>query len=354
MMSTKRAEVLLGSGNYFHWEFNMRMSLTRKGLLAHVEVVKPESEITEAWLVNDAKALGIIAQGVELQHQTKIRSSTRAIQAWVTLREFYNRTTLHNRVTMTRRLHEFKMDAGTAMAKHLDAFDELVVGLQTLEEPVDEARQLVVLLSSLPAEYELISSIIKNVKDITLIEVKEKLLKECERLEKKDTTLERAFKVNAGRFKGNKRSGRKWSDQKKNSSGFQGKCFKCNKVGHMKRDCQEGTTDGDAVFGVSTERVNGWLIDSGATAHMTPHRSDLFEYENVNGGIEVTIADGKKLQVTGRGTVRLLGLDGKRIKMVEVLHIPGLDRRLLSVGEARGSWTERGVSAFLMCYMGSG
>uniref|UniRef100_A0AAV1TLZ0 Polyprotein n=1 Tax=Peronospora matthiolae TaxID=2874970 RepID=A0AAV1TLZ0_9STRA len=333
MMSTKRAEVLLGSGNYFHWEFNMRMSLARKGLLAHVEVVKAESEITEAWLVNDAKALGIIAQGVELQHQTKIRSSTRAIQAWVTLRVFYNRTTLHNRVTMTRRLHEFKMDAGTAMAKHLDAFVELVVGLQTLGEPVDEARQLVVLLSSLPAEYELISSIVENVKDITLIEVKEKLLKECERLEKKDTTSERAFKVNAGRFKGNKRSGRKWSDQKKNSSGFQGKCFKCNKVGHMKRDCQEGTTDGDAVFVVSTERVNGWLIDSGATAHMTPHRSDLFEYENVNGGIEVTIADGKKLQVTGRGTVRLLGLDGKRIKMVEVLHIPGLDRRLLSVGK---------------------
>uniref|UniRef100_A0AAV1TS81 Polyprotein n=1 Tax=Peronospora matthiolae TaxID=2874970 RepID=A0AAV1TS81_9STRA len=333
MMSTKRAEVLLGSGNYFHWEFNMRMSLARKGLLAHVEVVKAESEITEAWLVNDAKALGIIAQGVELQHQTKIRSSTRAIQAWVTLREFYNRTTLHNRVTMTRRLHEFKMDAGTAITKHLDAFDELVVGLQTLGEPVDEARQLVVLLSSLPAENELISSIIENVKDITLIEVKEKLLKECERLEKKDTTSERAFKVNAGRFKGNKRSGRKWSDQKKNSSGFQGKCFKCNKVGHMKRDCQEGTTDGDAVFVVSTERVNGWLIDSGATAHMTPHRSDLFEYENVNGGIEVTIADGKKLQVTGRGTVRLLGLDGKRIKMVEVLHIPGLDRRLLSVGK---------------------
>uniref|UniRef100_A0AAV1UE72 Retrovirus-related Pol polyprotein from transposon TNT 1-94-like beta-barrel domain-containing protein n=1 Tax=Peronospora matthiolae TaxID=2874970 RepID=A0AAV1UE72_9STRA len=103
----------------------------------------------------------------------------------------------------------------------------------------------------------------------------------------------------------------------------------------MKRDCQERTIDGDedAVFAVSTERVNGWVIDSGATAHMTPHRSDLFAYENVNSGIEVTIADGMKLQVTGRGTVRLIGLDGKRIMMVKVLHIPGFDRRLLSVGK---------------------
>jgi hypothetical protein len=58
-----------------------------------------ESEITEAWLVNDAKALGIIAQGVELQDQTKIRSATRAIQAWGTLRES---TTVPRSTTVSR------------------------------------------------------------------------------------------------------------------------------------------------------------------------------------------------------------------------------------------------------------
>ncbi|KAE9336093.1 hypothetical protein PF008_g13172 [Phytophthora fragariae] len=60
-MTAKRAEVLLRSGNYFHWEYNMRMTLARKSLLAHVQHVKAEGEITEAWIVNDAKALGIIA-----------------------------------------------------------------------------------------------------------------------------------------------------------------------------------------------------------------------------------------------------------------------------------------------------
>ncbi|OWZ15191.1 polyprotein [Phytophthora megakarya] len=76
-MTTKRAEVLLGI-----------LTLARKGLLAHVKVVKLESEITEAWLLNDAKALAIIAQGVEPQHQTKIRSAVRAMEAWNTLREY--------------------------------------------------------------------------------------------------------------------------------------------------------------------------------------------------------------------------------------------------------------------------
>ncbi|KAE9277120.1 hypothetical protein PF008_g28929 [Phytophthora fragariae] len=331
-MTTKRAEVLLGSGNYFHWEYNMRMTLAHKGLLAHVQDVKAEGDITEAWLVNDAKALGIIAQGVELQHQAKTRSATRAIQAWGTLREFYNRTTLHNRVTMTRRLHEFKMDDGASMSKHLDAFDELLVGLQTMGEPVDVARQLVVLLSSLPVEFELISSIIENAKDITLIEVKEKLLKEYERLEKKDTTTERAFKVNAGRFKGSKGNGRKWNGPKKNAGDFLGKCFKCNQPGHMKRECPERNAgvDDDAVFAVGTEHLNGWLIDSGATAHMTPHRSDLLEYGALDTTMEVMIADGKKLTVVGRGTVRLIKMIDPRSRQASAVG-----------GEAGGTGSER-------------
>ncbi|POM81295.1 Putative Polyprotein [Phytophthora palmivora] len=114
------------------------------------------------------------------------------MEAWNTPREYYNRTTLHNRVAMPRRLHEFKMEEGTPMTKHLDAFDELVVGLQTLGESVDEARQLVVLPSSFPSECELIASIVENPNDITLTEFKEKLLKEHERLQKKEIT-EKAY-----------------------------------------------------------------------------------------------------------------------------------------------------------------
>jgi hypothetical protein len=148
--------------------------------------------------------------------------------------------------------------------------------------------------------------------------------------------------VNAGRFKGGKSNGRKWNCPKRNASDFRGKCFKCNQPGHMKRDypVRNAGGDDDAVFAAGMERVDGWLIDSGATAHMTPHRSDLIEYEVLKAGIEVTIADGKKLTVAGRGTVRLLGMDRKRIKMVDVLHIPGLDRRLLSVGKM----AERGLN----------
>ena len=64
------------------------------------------------------------------------------------------------------------------MTNHLYDFDGLIVGHQMLGEPLEEARQLIILLSSLRAENELICSIVENSKDFTLIEVKEKLLKE--------------------------------------------------------------------------------------------------------------------------------------------------------------------------------
>ena len=127
--SAKEAEVILGNDNYFYWEFAMRMTLERKGLLAHVQVVKNPAEVTEAWMLNDMKALGLIAQGVAVEQHTNIRLATSAIMAWNTLRNFYNRTTIHNRVRMTRRLREFKMKCGMTMTKHLDEFDELIVGV---------------------------------------------------------------------------------------------------------------------------------------------------------------------------------------------------------------------------------
>ncbi|RMX68181.1 hypothetical protein DD238_008183 [Peronospora effusa] len=105
----------------------------------------------------------------------------------------------------------------------------------------------------------------------------------------------------------------------------------------MKRDCPDfkgpGKNEEDAVFAAGESRSSGWLIDSAA-----PRR--LVRLQNLVTCIEVTIADGKKIRVVGTGSVRLTGIDGKRIRMLDVLHIPGLDRRLLSVGKL----AERGLN----------
>ena len=173
----KKPDDLLSNDNYFHWEFNMKMTLARKGLLEHVREVKSEDEMTADWKVKDLKAFAIIAQGIEVEHQSKIRNARTAKEVWDTLRDFYNKRNLQNRVALTRRLHEFRMDEGGDMVSHLDQFDELVLSMEAVGDAMDEARQITILLSSLPAEYEMLVAIIEYSVDVKMVDVKEKLIK---------------------------------------------------------------------------------------------------------------------------------------------------------------------------------
>ncbi|KAE8910146.1 hypothetical protein PF010_g28554 [Phytophthora fragariae] len=77
--------VKLVEDNYFHWEFNMRMELSRKERLAHI--TKPEFDVlsdrsTVQWKIDDLKALGVTAGDVSLTYQACIRGATTAADSW--------------------------------------------------------------------------------------------------------------------------------------------------------------------------------------------------------------------------------------------------------------------------------
>ena len=74
-----------------------------------------------------------------------------------------------------------------------------------------------------------------------------------------------------------------------------------------------------------------WLIDSGASFHFTPHREWFCEYEKYDGG-DVFLGDDRKARIIGRGKVKLK-LQGGRVRISGVLHIPTLARNLISVSK---------------------
>ena len=74
-----------------------------------------------------------------------------------------------------------------------------------------------------------------------------------------------------------------------------------------------------------------WLIDSGASCHMTPNREWFCEYENYNGG-DVYFGDDSPASIIGRGRVKLKLKDGRIRTLPGVLHILNLARNLISIG----------------------
>lgn len=71
-----------------------------------------------------------------------------------------------------------------------------------------------------------------------------------------------------------------------------------------------------------------WIIDSGASRHMTPMRSIFTKLNPTR--ISVTIANGEKLRAEGLGEISI-SIDGQNIRMTDVLYVPGLDGNLLSI-----------------------
>jgi hypothetical protein len=91
---------------------------------------------------------------------------------------------------------------------------------------------------------------------------------------------------------------------------------------------------GDVYLDSSSTHADheAWLVDSGASFHMTPHREWLCEYERYDGG-NVFLGDDSTTKIIGRGKVKLRLIDGRIRTLPSVLHIPGLAINLIYVSK---------------------
>ena len=88
----------------------------------------------------------------------------------------------------------------------------------------------------------------------------------------------------------------------------------------------------EAHFGSSNGAVShSFHVDSGATHHMDPVLSDFSGKLRPPPVSHVTVGSGERLPVGGAGEVYLTGHNGVQFRLGEVLYVPGLKVRLMSV-----------------------
>ena len=78
-----------------------------------------------------------------------------------------------------------------------------------------------------------------------------------------------------------------------------------------------------------------WIVDSGATTHMSPHRADFDTFESTSPR-KVFMGDDSVLQAIGRGSILVdtkVGGCTKRIRFKDVLYVPKLQSKFLSVSK---------------------
>ena len=74
-----------------------------------------------------------------------------------------------------------------------------------------------------------------------------------------------------------------------------------------------------------------WLIDSGASFHMTPHKEWFYEYERYNDN--VFLGDDSPKKISRHGRVKLFLNDGSIKTLHRVLQILGMSRNLIYVNK---------------------
>ncbi|KAG2793184.1 hypothetical protein PC111_g23139 [Phytophthora cactorum] len=256
--------------NYFHQEFNMRVKLARKGPLP--QIIKPEFDqvsdrSTAEWKTNDLKALGVISGDGSLTYQVYFRGALSAAEAWTQLEEHINRKMLKNRLLIAKKLHSFQMEPRMKFVAHVDKFKELVLQMESIE-------------------YRMLATALENTLGLIVIGSREGVRYE----ERKDF--------------GNKRR-------------FNGKYFYCKKLGHKEFECRKKKADegrgqvtqaqsSDFAFTTASSMAKSeWLVDSGASSHMTSARDKFVSMRDLRTPVRITIADGTKIDAVATGTVGL-------------------------------------------------
>ncbi|GMF29163.1 unnamed protein product [Phytophthora lilii] len=69
-----------------------------------------------------------------------------------------------------------------------------------------------------------------------------------------------------------------------------------------------------------------WLVDSGASSHMTSVRDKFVSMKELRTPVRITIADGTKIDAVAKGIVALKLMDWTSVKLSDVLYIPEVER----------------------------
>ena len=346
----------LGSLNWMTWKFQMRHLLLGKGLWGFVdgsENLSDEAtdELKKEFERKSQKAFSTLVLAVETSQLYLITSCETANEAWNVLKKHFERETLSNKLFLKKRYFRTEMKEGTRMEVHLKDMKELTDRLAAIGAPVSEEDQVVTLLGSLPQSFATLVTALeaKVSEDLSLSFVQQALLneerKQLEHLSKRQVTNDSDAALIGNTY---------YNKQRKKF-----KCYECGGIGHFRKNCPNNQMKFDQQHDakisdrnnnhsnidhafitddISSKTTMKWLIDSGASCHMTNDKDLFQEYNAYDSPEHVSLGDGRTVEAFGSGIIPIyMLLDNSRKQkstFYDVLYVPKLTTNLFSVRAA--------------------
>lgn len=348
--------------NFKQWKFQVKCALRAKGL--DINAPKPEdnNQLVQ-WNKDDGMAMFILTSSMDLNQISLIENCETAKGVMSKLEAIYEHKSEFNKIMIQEQFYQYSYSSSDTMAQHVSKVESLARQLRESGEEISDNAVMTKILSTLPSSYRSLRQAWLSLDPTkqTIHNLTSRLIDEEASLTSDTPSSETALIASKGNSKQGKQKGNRNSDSATNnattSSCHRFVCYNCNKRGHFARDCRapkksiRKNQEQSDMLAFSAEnnpsplhRDENWILDSGASMHMTYKREYFCELNEFQ-GYKKTVKLGNKqdIAVYGEGSVlinKLVKGQWEQSILKNVLYVPELRRNLFSEGAA----TRRGFT----------
>ncbi len=323
-------------GNFHLWKFKMRMMFSKHGLWKFVDgsATLPSEEVASVdYDEKEMKAFALLCEHLTDAQLAHIQYCDNVKSAWEALCGVHEAKTIGNKLCLRRRFFTIKMLEGDDMLVHMNMVKALADELRAIEVNITDEDVYMVFLMSLPPSFDNLVTSLESMstKDVDLQFIVARLLhkvskrKECESSE--TTAL-----VN------------------KTHKSNEKLCFYCKKLKHFVRNCLKKKSDEKekvnqacedheqmfvAALSANDHTTYDWIVDSGATQHMTFQQEWFTTYERISPR-RVFMGNDTVLEAINKGNIKTTMQVGGKMShttITQIFHVPKMKNNFIFVSK---------------------
>jgi hypothetical protein len=391
--SVNLVDKLEGVENFRAWKYRIGFILEENDLARFIKEEVSES-VNAAEKTKHQKdtirAKRIIADSIKDHPIPYVSSKKTPKEMFDALNRLYEGKNINQKMNLRTQLKNTRMQKGESIQGYFSRISQFKEQLEAIGDTIDEDELIMTALNGLTRPWDaFIQTICARTEKLKFDSLWEECIQEETRLANREALLARdedqalATHTKGGRKKSyfqketykESQPQNKFNHKESHPRRFQKKgqqkerdyssvqCYHCDKMGHIVKFCptrreeykrkqkrhhahavEDEEPPGkmlreqikehvliSTLLGLVTPGEDTWLIDSGASKHMTGQR-DILSYISENKfSQKVTLRDDYQYPIKGVGESNYKLNSGNAMKMKDVLYVPGLTKNLLSI-----------------------
>eukprot|EP00963_Diacronema_lutheri_P011921 scaffold1513_cov379-Pavlova_lutheri.AAC.1 len=292
-----------------------------------------------------------LLQCIQIDYVDNVVTCETPHQVWTRIKQMHEETGFVRERALKSELSKFKKVPEESIEQYLNRLVQIANGLRNIGVTISEKEKVTIALNSLPAEYNTLTTMLDLVGEVkSFADIRRILVREEAKLSINMSYFARKLQATAQNPPAAPAQNQKV------------KCQYCQKIGHEVDTCRNIMRDygieGPAVPSKyknktkskpknqgmqklmaaltshqATDTNGGWIIDSGASWHITGNK-DILEVSSIKKKeVQVEITDGSILTSQLMGTAELTLTNNPNTKLIlqNVLYIPQASANLISV-----------------------